>query len=94
MANSVLTATTGKVNHNAKAIVRGVLDELPEDCTLEDIMLELYVRASILESREQITAGKGLSLEEAKKELDSWFTSHSLQLSVPVLLPDFFGGIS
>jgi hypothetical protein len=83
MANSVLTATTNKVNHNAKAIVRGVLDELPEDCTLEDIMLELYVRASILESREQIIAGKGLSLEEAREELDLWFTSQSLQNSSP-----------
>jgi hypothetical protein len=83
MANSVLTATTNKVNHNAKAIVRGVLDELPEDCTLEDIMLELYVRASILESHEQIIAGKGLSLEEAREKLDLWFTSQPLQNSSP-----------
>ncbi|MGH7596606.1 MAG: hypothetical protein ACREOI_09650 [bacterium] len=83
MANSVLSATTNKVNHNAKAIVRGVLDELPEDCTLEDIMLELYVRASILESREQIIAGKGISLEEAREELGLWFTSQSLPNSSP-----------
>lgn len=68
MANS---STTSTINHNAKAIVRGVLNELPEDCTLEDIMLELYVRASILESREQIIAGKGLSLEEARRKLES-----------------------
>jgi hypothetical protein len=79
MANSVLTAETSKLNHSAKAIVRGVIDELPDDCTLEDIMLELYIRASILESRQQIAEGKGFSIEEARKELDLWFKSRSPQ---------------
>jgi hypothetical protein len=83
MVNSVLTAETNQLNHNAKAIVRGILDVLPDDCTLEDIMLELYIRVSILESRKQIAAGKGLSLEQARKELDLWFTSLSLQNSSP-----------
>lgn len=79
MANSILTAEIGA----AKLVVRGVLDELPDDCTLEDIMLELYVRVSILESRQQVANGKGLSLAEARKELDLWFNSPSLQNSSP-----------
>jgi len=83
MVNSVLTLETSELKHNAKTIARGVLDELPEDCTLEDIMLELYVRACILEGRKQIADGKGLSLAEAKKELDSWFNSRSLLNSSP-----------
>jgi hypothetical protein len=81
MANSVLTAATGKLDYNAKDIVRGIINEMPDDCTLEDIMLELYVRASILESRQQIASGQGLSLAQARKELDLWFTSQSLQNS-------------
>jgi hypothetical protein len=68
---------------NVKAMVRGLLEELPDDCSLEDIMLQLYTRASILESREQIAAGKGLSLAVAKKELDAWLNSLSLPDSSP-----------
>ncbi len=78
MSNSISTSETAAQRTNVKAIVRGLLDELPDDCSLEDIMLELYVRASIIESREQIAAGKGVSLATARKELDLWFKSRSL----------------
>jgi len=83
MLNSISTSETNGQQTNVKAIVRGLLDELPDDCSLEEIMLELYVRASILESREQIAAGKGVSLETARKELDLWFKSRSLPGSSP-----------
>ncbi len=83
MANSVLAAKTSKVDYNAKDLVRGIVDELPDNCTLEDIMLELYIRASIIESSQQIAFGQGLSLEQARKELDLWFTSRSLPNSSP-----------
>lgn len=79
MANAVLTPEAAARRHSAKAIARDILDELPDDCTFEDIMLEIYIRASILESREQIAAGKGFSLAEARRELDSWFKSLSPQ---------------
>lgn len=81
MTNSILTAAAA--DHNAKDVVRGVIDALPDNCTLEDIMLELYIRANIIESRRQIAAGRGLSLQEARQELDLWFTSRSLQNSSP-----------
>lgn len=83
MLNSISTSETNGQQTNVKAIVRGLLDELPDDCSLEEIMLELYIRASILESREQIAAGKGVSLETARKELDLWFKSRSLPGSSP-----------
>jgi len=83
MASSVLTTPVIEFKRNAKAIVRDVFDELSDDCTLEEIMLQLYVRASIIESRKQIAEGKGLSLEEARKDLDLWFTSRSLLNSSP-----------
>lgn len=83
MANSVFAPKIDGNDHNAKAIVRGILNELPDDCTLEDVMLELYVRANILASRKQIQEGKGLSLAEARKELNTWFNSRSLLNSSP-----------
>lgn len=79
MENAVLTAEAAPPHLSAKAITRDILDELPDDCTLEDIMLQIYIRASILESRGQIAAGKGFSLAEARRELDSWFKSLSPQ---------------
>ncbi len=87
MANSILTAEIGETGRNAKSIVRGVLEELPDDCTLEDIMLQLYIRASILESRQQFANGKGLSLAKARKELDLWFNSPSLPNPSPSAFP-------
>jgi len=83
MANSVLTAPASTPGYSAKDLVRDLVDELPDNCTLEDIMLELYIRASVIESRQQMADGQGLSLEQAQKELDSWFTSRSLRSSSP-----------
>lgn len=83
MADSVLTAPASKAGYSAKDLVRDLVDELPDNCTLEDIMLELYIRASVIESRQQMADGQGLSLEQAQKELDSWFTSRSLRSSSP-----------
>ena len=63
---------------NVKTMVRGLLEELPDTCSLEDVMLELYARASIMQSREQIKSGRGMSLEAAKKEIETWLKSQSL----------------
>lgn len=83
MTNSTLTATASAGDYNAKDVVRGIIETLPDNCSLEDIMLELYIHASILDSRQQIAAGRGLSLQEARTELNLWFTSRSLQNSSP-----------
>ncbi len=63
---------------NIKTMVRGLLDELPDTCSLEEVMVELYARASIVQSREQIKAGLGMSLETAKTEIETWLKSRSL----------------
>ena len=81
MSNRLFTPDNDRSKHNSKAIARSILNDLPDDCTLEDIMLELYIRASIVESRQQIAAGNGLTLDEAKRELDSWLKSFSPESS-------------
>jgi len=63
------------MQYDAKTIVRHIIEKLPDDCTLEDIIHEIYICASVLESRQQIAAGKGMSLDEAKREMDLWFNS-------------------
>jgi len=83
MDNFVSTIKRANSDNNVKAIVRDLLDDMPDDCTLEEIMLELYIRASILESRQQISAGEGITLEAARKDLEKWLTSRSLQNSSP-----------
>ncbi len=79
MSTISFTPTPEYGQYNIKAIVRGLLDELPDDCTIEEVMLALYVRASILESREQINSGNGVTLEAARKELGQWLQSQSRQ---------------
>ena len=81
MSTTAFASPSNNGQGNIKAIVRGLLDELPDDCTIEDVMLALYVRASILESREQINRGEGMTLETAKKELGAWLQSKSHQNS-------------
>ena len=77
----IISNTINNSDLNVKAIVRDMLDRLPDNCTFEDVMLEIYTRASLIESREQITDGKGISLQETKKEFDSWFKSQFPQSS-------------
>ncbi|MGH7494451.1 MAG: hypothetical protein ACREOO_18925 [bacterium] len=81
MSTTAAASTKNNGQDNIKAVVRGLLDELPDDCTIEDVILALYVRASILESREQINRGEGMTLEAAKKELGAWLQSKSHQNS-------------
>lgn len=72
------TVAVASPSLNVKTMVRGLLEELPDSCSLEDVMLELYARASIIQSREQIKAGLGMSVEAARKEIETWLKSRSL----------------
>lgn len=76
MAETVAVASP---SINVKTMVRGLLEHLPDTCSLEDVMLELYARASIIQSREQIKSGLGMSLETARTEVESWLKSQSPQ---------------
>jgi len=49
-----------------------MIEELPEDITVSDIMAELYFRQNVDEGLEELDEGKGISHEEAKKRLNRW----------------------
>lgn len=56
----------------AKEIAKQVIDELPDDASMDDIMYALYVRAKIEQGDREIREGKGIPHEEAMKRLDKW----------------------
>ena len=49
-----------------------LIEELPEDITVSDIMAELYFRQNVDEGLKELDEGKGISHEEAKKRLSRW----------------------
>ena len=56
----------------AKEEVRELLENLPEDASLEDIQYHIYVRQKIQKGLEEADAGKLIFQEEAKKRMARW----------------------
>lgn len=50
-----------------------MIEELPEDITMSDIMAELYFQQNVDEGLNELDEGKGISHEEAKKRFFSIF---------------------
>ena len=57
---------------SAKEFVIQVLDSLPDDCTVEDIQYELYVRQSIQKGEDAAENGQILPHEEVMREMAEW----------------------
>jgi predicted transcriptional regulator len=55
-----------------KDIAKQVIDTLPDEASMDDIMYALYVRAKFERGEREIREGKGVSHEEAKKRLQKW----------------------
>ena len=52
-----------------KELARRVIDTLPEDATLDEIMHALYVSAKFRHGEEEIRQGEGIAHEEATRRL-------------------------
>ena len=66
-----------------KEIAKSVIDTLPEEANMDDIIHALYVRAKFEQGIHEIENGKGVSHEEAKKIMRNWinkFNKPSLSL--------------
>jgi predicted transcriptional regulator len=57
---------------STKQAVRDVLKQLPDDCTLEDVQYQLYLRQKLEKSRAAAAHGRVLPHEEVKKRLSRW----------------------
>lgn len=52
-----------------KDTVRSLLDRLPENCTLDDVLYHLYVLQAIERGRADVAAGRTIPHEEVEREL-------------------------
>jgi hypothetical protein len=52
-----------------KETVRAVLDQLPDDCSLEDVLYHLYVVQAVAQGRAEVQAGKTIPHEQVAEEL-------------------------
>lgn len=55
-----------------KDAVIHLIQRLPEDATLSDIMAELYFRQKVDKGREQLRRGQGIPHSKAKARLKKW----------------------
>jgi len=56
----------------AKDIARQIIDALPDNATMDDIMHALYVKAKFEHGERQIRDGHGIPHDEAKQKLQKW----------------------
>lgn len=62
----------GVTNIPMKEAAKRVIDSLPEDATLEEIIHALYVQAKFSCGEEQIRAGQGVPHDLARQKLGKW----------------------
>ncbi len=55
-----------------KDIAKQVIDTLPADASMDDIIHALYVRAKFSRGEQEIRDGKGIPHDEAKRRLSKW----------------------
>lgn len=56
----------------AKQEVQDLLQEIPDDATLEDIQYHIYVKQKIAQGLADVRAGRVISQEEVEKRFARW----------------------
>jgi predicted transcriptional regulator len=51
-----------------------IIQSLPEDVTLDDIMAKLYFKMQVDAGLRELDEGKGISHEEVEKRMAKWLT--------------------
>lgn len=49
-----------------------IISKLPETASIDDIMYELYVVDKVKKGREAVERGESISIEDLKREMQSW----------------------
>ena len=55
-----------------KDIAKHVINTLPDEATMDDIIHALYINTKFEHGESEIREGKGISHEEAKQRLQKW----------------------
>lgn len=53
----------------AKEAVRALLDRLPDDCSMDDVLYHLYVLRAIERGQADVAAGRTVPHEQVEEEL-------------------------
>ena len=73
MVYTVGNTETREVKYmSIKGEVIKLIQELPEDATMEDILYKLYVRAKIEEGLNELNEGQGIPHKEAMEKISKW----------------------
>lgn len=51
-----------------------MIQDLPNDISIEDIMAELYFRLQVDAGLKELDEGKGIAHEEVEKRMSKWLT--------------------
>ncbi len=51
-----------------------IIQSLPDDVTLDDIMAELYFKLQVDAGLKELDEGKGIPREEVEKRMSKWLT--------------------
>ena len=57
---------------NVKETVKKIVDVLPDDTTLDDVIHALYVKTKFDNGFNEIAAGKGIEHKEVKIRMQKW----------------------
>ena len=57
---------------SAKQAALAMIERLPEQATIADIIDELYFRQKVEKGLQQLDSGQGIPHEEAVRRLDRW----------------------
>jgi hypothetical protein len=55
-----------------KETAKQVIDTLPNDVTMDEIIAALYVQVKFSRGEQEIREGKGVTQERAKQQLEKW----------------------
>jgi predicted transcriptional regulator len=51
-----------------------IIESLPEDITLDDVMAELYFKLQVDAGLKELDEGKGIPHEEVERRMSRWLT--------------------
>ena len=75
MDRSSTESSMSTASATAKQEVEQLLQNLPDDTTLEDIQYHLYVLEKIKRGRSDIEAGRSRTTAQAREHLSQWLES-------------------
>jgi predicted transcriptional regulator len=75
MQFDILQANSEKgLTMTVKDQVRKIIDQMPEECTVEDVQHQLYLIGKVQKGLKSIDEGRGIPHEDVRRQFASWRT--------------------